>query len=306
MSRRVSVRLGTSYPHTRSRVDAVALADTRMVTFTPAGASTAWDRGLSWYTDRANVGEPTGGTLPQVGAIMSTTTGQVIENVQVNGQIVVTSNNVTIRNCRVLGAINRGSGTNTVVDRCDINRTGHTENSSRCINLFSNFTVTRCRMWGMAQGVNFGGSNSNCVIEDNYIFGIVATGGDHCECILSNGGEYATIQRNWLDSTDPTNSMGISGTICLYGDGAPGQRYHTIVGNLLMGNRGYLFYPGAVQVKPIPYPTDLTVTDNVIDISYTSVGSYGELYPDPVDALTAAKWARNTRANGSVLAAPGY
>ncbi len=90
-------------------------------------------RGAGYVYDRATdtFSHPVHGPLRQSGTIRTSYDGQVIENVDVRGAILVEHDNVTIRNCRVrysgtaYGINARGAGQRgTLIEFCDVTHVG--------------------------------------------------------------------------------------------------------------------------------------------------------------------------------------
>jgi hypothetical protein len=128
------------------------------------------------------------GVLPGVartnsGSITTTSNGQVIENLNVNGDITVNHSNVIIRNVRV--TINNGPAINNIncpggstgcsftIEDSELDGTGMTEGYSAIA--FFNYTMRRVNIHGFGEGP---GGGSNILIEDSYIhdFPVISTG----------------------------------------------------------------------------------------------------------------------------------
>lgn len=144
---------------------------------------------LPFYADETNTG--TTGTLTPSGTVTTTANGQVIENLDITGQIRIVHDNVTVRNCRInaAGFVWGIDGhyitprTGLIVEYCEIH------GSMNSAVLFGENSIIRYNnIWGQDNGIMIGGGHST--IFRNYIHDLAATSGPepHFDAIQGGGG----------------------------------------------------------------------------------------------------------------------
>jgi hypothetical protein len=163
------------------------------------------------WPDATNTGAT--GALIASGSILTTTDGQVIQNLAITGHISVTSANVTIKNVRVVGdrslaAIDAHAATGPVIiDHVTISYpAGVFPSSAGAIWGSSRMVVTSSNISGSPDGID--ASGSSILIQNNWIHGLQynAAKATHDDDIQTLGGSI-TINHNTLDATAPaTNS----------------------------------------------------------------------------------------------------
>ena len=122
------------------------------------------------FPDATNTGVPTGVALtPYYGNLVINTPGAVIEGLDIQGNVIITADNVTLKNCKVTSSafsvvgINSGV-TGVVIQDCEINGLGATSNSR---GIGGQGTFLRNNIYNVENGINIEGSNT--LIQDNYI-----------------------------------------------------------------------------------------------------------------------------------------
>jgi hypothetical protein len=155
---------------------------------------------LPSFPDATNTGVPAGTVLTNTSGRTISTPGVTIQNENVNGSLIVSANNVTIKNCRIVandffGVHGEGFSGLTVQD-CEI---------SACLNSgvltgVSN-TILRCNIHDCENGITVG---NNCVVRDNYIHNLSRVGGTpHFDCVVVNGGcSHVQVLHNSLYGRD--------------------------------------------------------------------------------------------------------
>jgi Right handed beta helix region/RTX calcium-binding nonapeptide repeat (4 copies) len=214
-----------------------------------------------------NTGVPPGTTLtPYNGTLHVTTNGAVIENLDINGQIVVDADNVTIRNCRVTTTQMYGiCGRPMTIQNCEIDGKGVAPGS---YGIMASGTFTGNNIHGFENGI--GVADSNTTIKNNYIHDLQAGGADpHYDGIAVQGGEGGEgnilIENNTIISRDTSD-------IFIKNDFGPISNV-TVNHNFLAGDPGYNVYvDGRASGGPI---TGVTITDN-----YLQKGHWGYLSID--------------------------
>ncbi|MFZ1301225.1 MAG: hypothetical protein WAQ27_01430 [Candidatus Microsaccharimonas sp.] len=196
------------------------------------------------YPDTTNTGVLPGVTRTSSGSVTISTNGAVFENKNVTGQIVVTANNVTIRNVRITSPDYYPidySGTGLLVENTEI--IGTSDAVTACMS-FDNYIARRVNCSGGADGFK---ANSNVTIEDSYITGLRIGDETHNDGIQTTGGSNVTIRRNTIDV------RGISAEVMQLGIEWSANSNWTVDGNLLAGG-GWVFNGGPVN--------PMTITNN--------------------------------------------
>lgn len=162
------------------------------------------------YPDETNTGVPTGTTLTPSGSITVNTDGAIIEDLDINGQIVVNANNVTIRRVRLTSGdfypIAYNGPTGLLVEDCEIIATSY--NVTAGIS-FANYTARRVFVTGSADGFK---ANENVLIEDCYVDGLGIGPDTHNDGVQATGGSNVTIRHNTFKLGD---EPGVSAVIQL-------------------------------------------------------------------------------------------
>ncbi|MCA9582720.1 MAG: right-handed parallel beta-helix repeat-containing protein, partial [Myxococcales bacterium] len=212
------------------------------------------------FPDASNTG-PSGPLAPS-GTIFTSFHGQVIQNLDINGEIRVQHNNVKIRNVRVRSqggaAIYNHNNTGLVIEDCELD--GQGVNAEAAVQ-FHNYTMRRCNIHGYGEGPRV---NGNVLLEDNYIHGFAnfIAQGAHADGIQGTGGSNVTIRHN---------------TVLIEPDGANGGIFFStstgsniLIENNLVGGGNW-----AIDVDTSRY-TDVRIIDNHITttIPYHEKGGY--------------------------------
>lgn len=198
------------------------------------------------YPDDTNTGVPAGTALTKSGSITASQSGQVIEGLEITGEINVTASNVTIRNVRVIGGRGVGNADWVVVIRpgaegltitdSELQTPPGTPQDIACVLNIGDTkpTLRRLNIHGCSAGVSSGGG----VVEDSYIHDLSEVPGQsHIVGVASNGGGGITVRHNTILNRFPQTA-----TVALYQDFGT-QRDNLITQNLLAGG-GYCFYGG--------------------------------------------------------------
>jgi hypothetical protein len=204
------------------------------------------------------------GVLPGIartntGSFQTTSDGQVIENLNVDGRITVNHNNVLIRNVKFTSrgtAISILQKTGLVVEDCEIDGTGATNGDPAIVH--HNYTMRRCNIHSIGEGPR---ANENVVLEDNYMhsFTSFVAQGAHQDCIQITSGTNIVIRHNTcLMNVDGGNAAIMTGSFS--GD-------NLLEKNLLAGG-GYVVYCG----------DNLRVLNNHFSTMYHPKGGYWGLY----------------------------
>lgn len=238
------------------------------------------------WPDETNTG--TTGDLPIVpNTVTLSTPGQVYENRDVRGCIVVKAKNVTIRNVKVRCAANYAIAVNTggssnpwnaadaalVVENVDIDMAGQLEGKAIA---FDGYTLRRAHIHGGSDCGHFG---VNVVIENTFC-NIPAGGpadGPHYDGYQSDGGRNIIIRHNTIRVPYAQTAAILMST-----NTSP-IRDVSIVDNLVAGG-GYSIYCGTDTGGPVQ--GSFTFSGNVVARTYFTRGGYW----GPVTSCPATGW----------------
>jgi hypothetical protein len=205
-----------------------------------------------------NTGVPTGTVLTPSGSIRVETDGAVIEDLDIEGEIHVVANNVTIRRVRLRSGdyypirYFDDDPTGLVVEDSEIEGTSDSATASIS---FENYTARRLNIHGAADGLK---ANANVLIEDSWIHDLRNGPDQHNDGVQSTGGRGVTLRNNWIagasnaavqtgdegtateDLTIECNWLGGGGyTLNIRGEGATVPRNTRIVNNIFTRDHGY-------------------------------------------------------------------
>jgi hypothetical protein len=230
-----------------------------------------------------NTGPQTGVTLTPSGSVMAMNDGQVIENLDITGEIAVLANNVTIRNVRIT------SGDYYPIRYFDNNNTGLLVEDTEIVGLsgdvtagisFAHYTARRVNIHGTADGLK---GDSDVVIEDSWIHDLSNGPGEHNDGLQTTGGKGVTLRHNVVSGASNAtvqagddfgtatedlriecNWLGGGGyTLNIRGAGATVPKNTQVIGNRFTGDWAY--GPWVID-DPAP-----TVTGNVSDADGTPI-----------------------------------
>lgn len=212
------------------------------------------------YPNAANTGPS--GTLRASGSITTTRDGQVIENLDINGEVRVLHNNVKIRNVRIRSAGGQAiyilNNTGLVVEDCELD--GQGRNAEAAV-AHHNYTMRRCEVKNFGEGPRI---NGNVTLEDNYIhqFANFISQGAHQDGIQATSGNNVVIRHN---------------TVIVEPDGANGGIFFSTSNgsNILIENNVVGGGNWAIQLDPARY-TNVRVLNNriITTIQYHPKGGY--------------------------------
>ncbi len=187
------------------------------------------------YPDKFNTGVPTSVTLTRYeGTLHITTDNQVVEGIEVVGDILVEAANVTIKNSKIISqtpwhavAIDDNVTGFTLMDS-EIDGRGTTGNG-----VYGHGTILRTNIYGVENGMTIWGPS---VIKDNFIHSLAARDGDpHFDGIQINGADNVSIVHNTvINEHDQTAAI-------ILGNTFSGLSNIIIDNNLLIGG-GYTLY----------------------------------------------------------------
>ncbi len=227
------------------------------------------------YPDETTTGVSDGVTLKKSGSVMADEDGQVVEGLDITGEISVSAADVTIRDVRVTGG--RGAGASDwvvvmrpgaerlVIEDSELRTPAGSEQDLACVLNIGDGepTVRRVDMQGCSIGVSTGGG----VVEDSYIHDLAMVPGlSHVNGVASMGGGGLTVRRNTILNEHPQTSV-----VALYQDF--GTQSDDLVQDNLLAGGGYIFYGGDGTFGPT---SKIRFLDNrVARLYYPKGGSLG-------------------------------
>jgi hypothetical protein len=258
------------------------------------------------WPDATNTGYAPGTsfTLFDSDTFRSSTNGEVIENLHLtNADMIVTHDNVTIRNCWFDSAAANnalrvyddglGGGNNVLIEDCTFD--GHDNcTNAMLLNGATGATVLRCNISGVDNGVNVG--THNTLIRDCYIHDLNNTvaGDPHYDCIEVNAGIDNLIIRHcalWNDTQSQTACINLNN---FFGSGSSNSQ---LIDNCLIidGGSSPIYSDGRFQSEPM---WNVTVQDCIIRPS--ALWGYTAL----VDNTINWQWINNRDESNAVLPNP--
>ncbi|MCW2759371.1 MAG: hypothetical protein JWO46_3117 [Nocardioidaceae bacterium] len=194
------------------------------------------------YPDATNAGVPAGTTLRKSGSVNADTAGQVIDGLDITGEINVTAPNVVIKNTRVSARngdwviILRAGARNLTIQDSEIMSPADATVDNACIFNITDEkpTMLRLNIHGCSAGVSSGGG----LLQDSYVHDPGFTPGlSHITLVASNGGGGFTVRHNTI-----LNPHDQTAAIAFYQDF--GVQKDDLVENNLLAGGGYVVYGG--------------------------------------------------------------
>jgi hypothetical protein len=254
MARSLNIRLGRP-----ALVIAAALA-------AAAGGAVVYSEGSggacefpSCFPDATNTGVLSGSLTPFSGLYEADTPDEVIEGLDVTGEIYVTATNVTIRDTRVTadgGPGITGDSTGLLIE--DVTVDGNGDNSD-CIQ-GGGMVVRRVDLSNCENGFDI--QNGPLLVEDSYVHDLDDVGTDvHADGAQFNPGvSDVTFDHNTMDLS-PDSTWTTTGVINIYNDSGTQDSDITINENLLDGQSGTV----AIYCPRFSGWSDIVITDNRLE-----------------------------------------
>jgi hypothetical protein len=228
----------------------------------------------------ANTG-PRTTSLTASGAVTSTATGQVIQNLNVNGNVNIRHDNVTVRDVRINGTSTymvttskKSDGTcpvNVRFEYIEINGANAAENDIPIYSSCGNMVIDRAYVHNVGRSSRL---TNNMTISNSYVFSNrTGDSGAHRGGVGINGGSNNVIYNNVLKC----QGTGCSAAIPNYGDFAPIVNLR-IEHNLLATTGSYCAYGGSLPDKPYPEGSNIDFIDNHFSTEFMpACGRYGPI-----------------------------
>lgn len=203
----------------------------------------------SSFPDSTNTGVPSGIVLTSSPSLHITSVGQVVSGLNINGSVQISANNVTLKNCKIVGggfwvvSVDGGCSGVTIQD-CEIDGQNGSADSLLYIGNTgtqgptNGLQILRCNIHGGANGMSIG--YGPLLFKDNYIHNLAGAAGSHINGIQYNGGANYVgtidIEHNHIENAN-------NNTDCLMIDAFYGPiKNVTINNNLLRGGGDYTVY----------------------------------------------------------------
>ncbi|QQR52679.1 right-handed parallel beta-helix repeat-containing protein [bacterium] len=160
------------------------------------------------YPDETNTGVPAGVSLTPSSSITITQNGTVINGLNINGEVIIRANNVTIKNTRITSGdyypIRYFDNDNTGLLIEDSEIIGTNSNVTAGIS-FANYTLRRVEIYGAADGIK---ADGDVLIEDSYVHNLSVGNDTHNDGIQTTGGNNVTIRHTTckLSTTNGANA----------------------------------------------------------------------------------------------------
>ncbi|GLR97788.1 MULTISPECIES: right-handed parallel beta-helix repeat-containing protein [Bradyrhizobium] len=189
---------------------------------------------LSGFPNATNTGVPPGTTLKESDGFVISSSGAVIEGLDIRGGVVIDAPNVTLRNCRitydgVYVVLIKGGISGTVIQNCEIDNLG---SGGQCIAGQGSFLRNNIR--NCADGIAVGGNDT--VIEGNYIHDMRGTPASHFDGIQADGNfSHLTIRHNTIINENIQTSA-------IMVDNYAGPINDVLIENNLLIGGGYTVY----------------------------------------------------------------
>jgi hypothetical protein len=210
----------------------------------------------------ATTGPRSASTATQ-GSLATSSNGQVIERLTINGRLTIQHDNVTVRDVTVMG-----TGTYMIYIRskadgkCPTNaRIEYTEVDGKnapadAIAVYGpcGFTFDRGEIRNTGRGLRL---VNNATVSNSYVYTARTWDGAHRTAIGHNGGSNLRVINNALYC----ELTGCSSAVSFYGDFAQVDDV-LVQGNIMSTTGRYCIHGGSVSSKPYPDGTNVRILDN--------------------------------------------
>ena len=196
------------------------------------------------FPDESCTGVPAGISLSSVGSQASTSNGQTITGLTINGNLTINHSNVTVTNTRITGRVINNAG-GLVMRDVDIGPDSCPASSNGGNRLIANagYTLIRAHLHNNGADLVHLGGGSNVLIQDSLINKACFYSSDHLDAIqfYDPGGVLnATIQHNYIDIR-PTNGGGFGNAAIFWADFPGSGSRLNVYNNMLIGGN-YTIY----------------------------------------------------------------
>lgn len=241
---------------------------------------------------------PTGPLTNFTGQKFSTANGEIIQNLNITGNIIIRHNNVTVRNCAInctgyyWGGEPDSNQTGTIWENVRVYTTSGS-GGTRGLGVIGG-QIKNCDISGVEDGIRIAGAN--CLIQGNYVHDLSSGPGSHNDGLQG----YGEISG---DTRILNNTIMARDTSCIILQNENGGYTGTMIisGNQLGGPVGTIIYADAKKGSGFSWnlSSPLVVSNNLIlnlsaDRIDTEGGPNGEQGPSYI-------WTGNYDINGNIL-----
>lgn len=196
------------------------------------------------FPDENCTGVPPGVSLSSVGSVSSSSNGQTITGLSIDGDLIVNHSNVTVTNTRIKGRVINNGG-NLVMRDVDIGPDTCPGSSNGGYRLIANagYSLTRAHLHNNAADLVHMGGGGNITIQDSLINKGCYYAGDHLDAIQfydPGGVVTATIQHSSID-VRPSNGGGFGNAAIFWAD-FPGAGSRLNIYNNYLAGGNYTLY----------------------------------------------------------------
>ena len=231
-----------------------------------------------------NTGVPAGTVLTPSGSMRIETPGALIENLDIDGEVTVLANDVTIRNVRIRSGgyypIRYFDNDNTGLLVEDSEIEGTSDDVTAALS-FANYTARRLNIHGGADGFK---ADENVLIEDCWIHDLRNGPEQHNDGVQSTGGKGVTLRHDSIS--------GASNACVQTGDEGAATQDLTVECNYLSGGGYTLNIRGSGVTRPI--------NTKVINNVFSRDSAYGPWTIDDLNPIVTG----NTYEDGTPLTYP--
>jgi hypothetical protein len=250
----------------------------------------------SSWPDASNTGYAPGSTLTSAGNTNVTVAGSVIENLNITGQLSITANNVTVRNCNITAGvygIRAETADGLLIEDCTLVGDPTT---AACV-LMGGGTLTRCNISGSSDGIKVG-FGLPTTISECWVHDLGVATGSHSDCIQVDTADSLTFHHNYLDATTTDANSAI-----LMGGGEDRERaINCTISNNFMNGGGYTFFGPAAPSGQTNVTGGPSVNVQVLNNTFgtTHVFGYVAQWEDG-DPSAPNVWSGNINTDGQTV-----
>lgn len=287
-------RSGLTVVRTRFANGAVASTvdkTVRVVATTPVALAAA---GTTYPAGPDNTGVPAGVQLtPQVGDMVITRPGTVVDGIDLTGCITIRTDDVVIRNSRITcGAsltnmVVSTSGTyrNLVVEDSELDGLGTVDIGIG----WQNYTLRRVEVRGTNDGARAG---SNTVIDRSWVHALVRKGTLHPDAVQSTGGIGISITGSTLDPRNYVTGDQGNAAIMLGSELRPFVLQDVLVSGNVLSSGNY-----SINVRGDTNLARVTISGN----TFTPDAKYGPVLAPPTVTVTTDNTMATTNSTITVM-----
>lgn len=213
-----------------------------------------------------NTGVPVGTALTAVGGMRVTTPNQVLDSLDISGQVVIDAPGVVIKNSRIHGTASDAYGVYVVTGSVTVTDSEIFGFANAIA--FTDWTAIRVNIHGTTQdGAKLG---DNTLLQDSWIHDLTPEAGAHSDgAQLQDGAVNVAVKHNYIDSSSASGGFGNSALFIAPDLGPSTVGPLTITGNYLNGGNYTIYIVDGANGKFVI--GNISVTNN----SFGHTARYG-------------------------------